>query len=140
MLEKRSLTQGSDRLLGGWRGEGTRSYYTWPGPGSGALVHMSGECTEASPPRPRHNPGGGADAGPWEMRGFQSKQRERTRGTHHLLLLPDLTCRGCKARRSSARRRLDHNSSGSRTLPGSQKSDRLSAGGGDGGGGGGGAG
>ena len=54
---------------------------------------MSGECTEASPPRPRHNPGGGGDAGPWEMRGFQSKQRERTRGTHHLLLLPDLTRR-----------------------------------------------
>lgn len=50
---------GSDRLLGGWRGEGTRSYYTWPGPGSGALVHMSGECTGEA--HRWHNPGGGAD-------------------------------------------------------------------------------
>ena len=130
--------QGSDRLLGGWRGEGTRSYYTWPGPGSDALVHMSGECTEAIPPRPRHNPGGGGDVGPWEMRDFQSKQRERTRGTHHLLLLPDLTRKDCKARRSSALRSSDHSSSGSRVPPGSRESGRWPAGSGDGGGGGGG--
>lgn len=97
---------------------------------------MSGECTEASPPRPQHNPGGGGDAGPWEMRDFQSKLRERTRGTHHLLLLPDLTRKGCKARRSSARHSLDHNSNGSRTPPGSRESGTWPVGGGDGGGGG----